>query len=87
MHARVLSIADAFDAMITEQRYRSALSLVQALNDELTRMSGTQFDRRSYQTFIQAALSCDSALQIDVEERWKTFGFEDHVADLLPPQQ
>ncbi len=82
MHARVLSIADAFDAMITEQRYRPAMSLEQAL-DELTRMAGTQFDPTIVPTFIQAALSCDSALQIDVEERWKTFGFEDHVADLF----
>ncbi len=82
VHARLLAIADAFDAMITQQRYRPAMSLETAL-DELTRMAGRQFDPKILPTFIQTALACDNALQQDVEARWRQFGFGDNVADLF----
>ncbi len=41
--ARILAIADAFDAMISDRPYRSALSTTEAI-DEIKRCSGTQFD-------------------------------------------
>lgn len=41
--ARILSIADAFDAMISDRPYRKALSLEQALK-EIELQSGRQFD-------------------------------------------
>lgn len=41
--ARILAVADAFDAMTTDRPYRNRLSLKQAL-EELEKGSGTQFD-------------------------------------------
>ncbi|MCF8043871.1 MAG: HD domain-containing protein, partial [Desulfarculaceae bacterium] len=41
--ARVISVADAFDAMTSDRPYRNAMGLRDALN-ELERGSGTQFD-------------------------------------------
>lgn len=42
--ARILNVADAFDAMTSDRPYRRALSVAAAL-DELRRGSGSQFDR------------------------------------------
>jgi putative two-component system response regulator len=41
--ARILAVADAFDAMTSDRPYRSAMSLEEALN-EVIRCTGTQFD-------------------------------------------
>jgi HD-GYP domain-containing protein (c-di-GMP phosphodiesterase class II) len=41
--ARILAVADAFDAMTSERPYRQAMSREEAL-DELKRCVGTQFD-------------------------------------------
>jgi HD-GYP domain-containing protein (c-di-GMP phosphodiesterase class II) len=41
--ARILTVADAFDAMTSDRAYRSRLSVKQAL-EELEKCSGTQFD-------------------------------------------
>ena len=41
--ARILSVADTWDAMLSDRPYRTALSVVEAKN-ELARHSGTQFD-------------------------------------------
>ena len=41
--ARVLAVADAFDAMTSDRPYRPALSCTRAIN-ELERCAGTQFD-------------------------------------------
>jgi diguanylate cyclase (GGDEF)-like protein len=41
--SRIIAVADAFDAMTTNRRYRGALSREDAM-DELRRCSGTQFD-------------------------------------------
>lgn len=41
--ARVVAVADAFDAMLTDRPYRKGLSL-EAATGELGRCSGTQFD-------------------------------------------
>ncbi|MBN2720591.1 MAG: GAF domain-containing protein [Proteobacteria bacterium] len=43
LETRILSVADAFDAMIHSRPYRAALSVNDAI-DELERFSGTQFD-------------------------------------------
>jgi HD-GYP domain-containing protein (c-di-GMP phosphodiesterase class II) len=42
--ARILNVADAFDAMTSDRPYRRALPLEAALR-ELERGAGTQFDR------------------------------------------
>jgi putative nucleotidyltransferase with HDIG domain len=41
--ARILNVADAFDAMTSDRPYRAALTVEQALS-ELSRFAGTQFD-------------------------------------------
>src|SRR3989338_1675945 len=52
--ARVMSVVDAFEAMIQGRPYRRILSISEALN-ELRRNSGTQFDPRVIEAFIELA--------------------------------
>jgi diguanylate cyclase (GGDEF)-like protein/putative nucleotidyltransferase with HDIG domain len=49
--ARILAVADAFSAMMTDRPYRKALTLNEA-RDELLRNAGKQFDPRLAQEFI-----------------------------------
>jgi putative nucleotidyltransferase with HDIG domain len=51
LHARIISIADTFDAMTSSRSYRSALSFRKALS-ELERCKGTQFDPDITDIFI-----------------------------------
>ena len=51
LEARLLGVADAFDAMTSARAYRSALSIDDAL-DELERCAGTQFDPELAQAFV-----------------------------------
>jgi putative two-component system response regulator len=53
MHARVVSLADAFDAMTTERPYRAAMPLHAAL-DEIHRCTGTHFDPEVVKAFQSA---------------------------------
>jgi HD-GYP domain-containing protein (c-di-GMP phosphodiesterase class II) len=53
LEARVLGVADAFDAMTSARPYRPALSVVQAL-DELERCSGSQFDPSLTRVFVES---------------------------------
>jgi putative two-component system response regulator len=41
--ARIMAVADAFDAMISDRPYRSAMSVAEAI-DEINRCADTQFD-------------------------------------------
>ena len=43
LETRIISVADAFDAMIHSRPYRSALTVQDAV-DELKRSAGSQFD-------------------------------------------
>ncbi|MFP4497353.1 MAG: GAF domain-containing protein [Vulcanimicrobiota bacterium] len=58
--ARILAVADSFDAMTTDRPYRNALPLQVALN-ELIKNSGTQFDPRVVKVFMEI---------IEKEKRW-----------------
>ncbi len=49
--ARIISVADAFDAMISDRRYRSRLKFEEARN-QLIQGSGTQFDVEVVEKFI-----------------------------------
>jgi len=50
--ARILAVADAFSAMMTDRPYRKALTVEEAL-DELRRNAGTQFDPELAEKFIE----------------------------------
>ncbi|MGZ6728034.1 MAG: HD-GYP domain-containing protein [Gaiellaceae bacterium] len=52
VEARVLAIADAFDAMTSDRPYRRALSHEDALA-EVERCSGTQFDPQIVRVFLE----------------------------------
>lgn len=58
--ARVLSVADAFDAMITDRPYRKALTRAQALQ-QILENAGTQFDK-------QVAMAAVKVLGSELEE-------------------
>lgn len=51
VEARLLGVADAFDAMTSARAYRPALTVEQALV-ELERCAGTQFDPELARTFV-----------------------------------
>ncbi|HET7044117.1 MAG TPA: HD-GYP domain-containing protein [Gaiellaceae bacterium] len=51
--ARILAVADAFDAMTTTRPYRRALLLPEALH-EVRRCAGTQFDPEASDAFLVA---------------------------------
>ena len=50
--ARILSVADAFDAMTSARPYRNALTFEEAV-DELKRHSGKQFDPDIVNAFLK----------------------------------
>ena len=50
--ARIISVADAFDAMMSDRMYRSKLNLEEA-KQQLISGSGTQFDEEFVSTFIK----------------------------------
>jgi putative nucleotidyltransferase with HDIG domain len=53
MIAKIVSVADTFDAMTTDRPYRRALGKEMAIN-ELKRCSGTQFDQKVVAAFVYA---------------------------------
>jgi putative two-component system response regulator len=52
--ARIIAVADAFDAMISDRPYRSALPIKEAI-DEVKRCAGTQFDPVVAKAFLKIA--------------------------------
>lgn len=50
--ARILAVADAFDAMTSDRLYRKALGVLTAMQ-EIKECAGTQFDPRIAETFIR----------------------------------
>ncbi|MCQ9208857.1 MAG: response regulator, partial [Omnitrophica bacterium] len=51
LYARILAVADAYEAMTSERAYRRALTPIEALT-ELERCSGTQFDSKVVEVFV-----------------------------------
>ncbi len=51
LFARIIAVADTFDAMTTDRPYRKALSREDSIA-ELKRMSGTQFDPKIVEAFL-----------------------------------
>lgn len=58
LEARVLAVADSFDAMTSDRPYRAACPAEAAL-DELQRCAGTQFDPELVEAFIAACYEGD----------------------------
>jgi diguanylate cyclase (GGDEF)-like protein/PAS domain S-box-containing protein len=54
--ARIISIVDAYDAMIEERPYRKAMTQANAI-EEILKMGGTQFDKNMAETFVNRVLS------------------------------
>ena len=54
--AKILAVADCYDAMTTTRAYRSALSREQAIGELLAGVDG-QFDRVVVRTFVEARVA------------------------------
>ena len=67
--ARMISIADAFDAMTTDQVYRPAKAQERALN-ELFEHGGSQFDPRLVKQFAETLSQNQETLSQEVASRW-----------------
>ncbi|RLB04624.1 MAG: phosphohydrolase, partial [Deltaproteobacteria bacterium] len=52
-HARIIAVADTFDAMITDRPYQKGMSKEEAV-EELKRNAGTQFDPQVVDAFAKA---------------------------------
>jgi putative nucleotidyltransferase with HDIG domain len=63
--ARILTIVDSFDAMVSDRTYRKGMSISKAI-EELRRCSGTQFDPVLVEYFVEIIES--GALQIAQRE-------------------
>ncbi len=61
LEARILAIADAFDAMISKRAYREAFSTQEAL-EELKKCAGTQFDPNLVNAFFKVIASKENTL-------------------------
>jgi len=55
LEAKIISIADSFDAMTSFRNYKDSLSLLEAIK-ELRRCKGTQFDSKLTELFIKEVL-------------------------------
>jgi HD-GYP domain-containing protein (c-di-GMP phosphodiesterase class II) len=58
LQSRIITIADAFDAMISKRCYKQALSEREAV-EELIRGKGSQFDPMLTDLFIKKVLQCN----------------------------
>ena len=52
LKAKILSVVDTFDAMMSDRPYRKALSM-QKIKEEVINHSGTQFDPAIVESFIE----------------------------------
>jgi diguanylate cyclase (GGDEF)-like protein/PAS domain S-box-containing protein len=52
LKARIITVADAFDAMVSERSYRRAMTVNEAL-EELKKNAGSQFDQKIVKAFIE----------------------------------
>jgi len=68
--ARIISVADAFDAMTSDRQYRSKLCLEEAKNQMITN-SGTQFDAEVVKRFLVLLEDYDT-MQKEIEYTFKT---------------
>ncbi|TFG82046.1 MAG: diguanylate cyclase [Erysipelotrichales bacterium] len=55
IEARIIAVADAFDAMTSKRSYREEITVEEAIS-EITRCSGTQFDPMIVKVFIEKVM-------------------------------
>ncbi|MBR6018876.1 MAG: HD domain-containing protein [Lachnospiraceae bacterium] len=72
--ARIISVADAYDAMTSHRSYRSAISQ-QNVREEIVRNSGTQFDPEIAKV-MQRLIDSDSSYRMKERRRGKTEGLD-----------
>ncbi|MDQ6888130.1 MAG: response regulator [Gemmatimonadota bacterium] len=77
LEARIVSAADAFDAMLSRRPYRSGLSLAEAI-DEIRRNAGSQFEPLVVDAFLKAMGS--DLVQRTAEYEMNTLGASERVA-------
>jgi HD-GYP domain-containing protein (c-di-GMP phosphodiesterase class II) len=58
IQARIISIADSFDAMTSERTYRTSVTSEEAAL-ELKKNAGTQFDPDLARVFVESVLNLD----------------------------
>ena len=58
--ARILAVADSFDAMISDRPYRTALPM-EKIVDEIKRCAGTQFDPAVVTAFLNTVRTAGAA--------------------------
>ena len=63
--ARIISVADAFDAMTSDRQYRTKLKLADA-KEQLAANSGTQFDSDVVEKFLDILKNFDE-MQKEIE--------------------
>jgi diguanylate cyclase (GGDEF)-like protein len=68
LEARILAVADAYEAMTVDRVYRQAMPVTEA-RAELRRCAGTQFDPRVVEVFLAALDRDDQRLGLDELER------------------
>lgn len=73
--ARILTVADSFEAMTADRPYREGRSIEEAV-EELQRCAGTHFDPRIVEIFSEIMLSTDGEIEVS----------EDPLADLAPEE-
>lgn len=71
--ARVLAVADAFDAMTSFRPYRTSLSMQEAL-EELQKQSGSQFDPEIADAFLQIMQDRDKTISGDAPYKFTKEG-------------
>lgn len=64
--ARIVAVADAFDAMTSDRSYRPRFTLIKAL-DELERCKGTQFDPNIVDAFLLAIKENKEKIERDLQ--------------------
>ena len=65
LEARILAVADAFEAMTSERVYRPAMSQ-DAAREELRACAGTQFDARVVEAFLTVLERSEATLEVPV---------------------
>ncbi|MHC4926329.1 MAG: HD domain-containing phosphohydrolase [Planctomycetota bacterium] len=81
--AKIISIADSFDAMTSKRVYRDAMSIQRALR-EIERGIGTQFDEEVARTFLDSDIDkLWRIIQDGFIERWDYSNFEEYGAEAV----